>query len=258
MRIELDSGVTPQARNRLVADLRSSPTAFRIERSTRSRRARLIVTDDAEAVVVLPARMPERVAFELVARHSTWIDRQVRRISERSRELAARPPLGEGRFVPLEGVPHRVIVSRQPDGRTRSRARPDGEPTVVVEMADQDARRPAQVLDAWLRSLARSRIGDQVARRATEMGLAMPSLSIRDQRTRWGSASRRGGLSFSWRLVLCPPEVLDYVVVHELAHLRFAGHSARFWALVSRFVIDSKLPRKWLRDNQDMLRRALD
>jgi predicted metal-dependent hydrolase len=257
VRIELDSGATPRARTRLVADLQSSPTAFRIERSTRSRRARLIVTDDAEAVVVLPARMPERVAFEMVVRHSAWIDRQVRLMSERSRELAARPPLGEGRFVPLEGVPHRVSFSRQPAGRSRSRARLNGE-TVVIEMADQDARTPAQVLDAWLRSRARLRIGDQVARRAAEMGLAMPYLSIRDQRTRWGSASRRGALSFSWRLVLCPPEVLDYVVVHELAHLRVAGHSARFWTLVNRHVEDSARPRKWLRENQDSLRRALD
>lgn len=231
---------------------------FIIRRSTRARRARLTVTDQGQAVAVLPARMPERVAFEMVARHTAWIDRQVRRMSDRSRELAARPPLGEGRFIPLEGVPHRVIVSRQPDGRTRSRARLDGELTVLIELADRDDRTPAQVLDAWMRTLARSKIGDQVARRAAEMSLSVPPISIRDQRTRWGSASRRGGLSFSWRLVLCPPEVLDYVVVHELAHLRVAGHSARFWDLVDRFAADSARSRKWLRDKQDTLRRALD
>lgn len=202
--------------------------------------------------------MPDRVAFEMVAHHAAWIDRQVRRMSERRRVLAARPPLGEGRYLPLEGAPHRVIVGRQPDGRTRSRARLDGELTVVVEMAAADARTPAEVLDAWLRSLAGLRIGDQVARRAAEMSLAVPSISIRDQRTRWGSASRRGALSFSWRLVLCPPDVLDYVVVHELAHLRVAGHSPRFWALVNRFVADGARSRRWLRENQDALRRALD
>jgi hypothetical protein len=233
-------------------------TAFRIQRSTRARRARLTVTEDGVAVAVLPLRVPERAAFEMVARHSAWIDRQVRRMSERRRVLAARPTLGEGRALLLEGVPHRVIVSRVPGGRARSRARLDGALTVVVEMAPADARTSADVLDAWLRSRARVRIGDQVAWRAAEMGLPMPPISIRDQRTRWGSASRRGGLSFSWRLVLCPLDVLDYVVVHELAHLRVAGHSPRFWALVNRFVADSARRRKWLRDNQDLLRRALD
>jgi predicted metal-dependent hydrolase len=202
--------------------------------------------------------MPDRVAFEMVARHSVWIDRQVRRMSERRRVLAARPTLGNGREVPLDGVAHRVVVRASANGRRRSRARLDGERMVLVETAAADPRIPAQVLDAWLRGLARRRIGDQVALRATEMGLAVPAVSIRDQRTRWGSASRRGGLSFSWRLVLCPPDVLDYVVVHELAHLRVAGHSARFWALVNRFVADSARSRRWLRDNQDTLRRALD
>lgn len=223
--------------------------AFSIRRSTRARRARLTVTDAAEAVVVLPFRMPDRVAFEMVVRHSAWIDRQVRRMSERSRVLAARPPLGEGRHIPLEGVSHRVIVSRQSDGRARSRARLDGELTLVLAMADQDARTPAEVLDAWLRSLARLRIGDQVARRAVEMGLTLPPISIRDQRTRWGSASRRGALNFSWRLVLCPPEVLDYVVVHELCHLRELNHSKRFYRLLDEARPGWRAQAAWLREH---------
>ena len=231
---------------------------FRIRRSTRARRARLTVTDEAETVVVLPSRMPDQVAFEMVAHHSAWIERQVRRMSERRRALAERPALGSGREIRLEGVGHRVLVRGGVDGWRRSRARLDGGSTIVVEMAAHDVRTPTQVLDAWLRGLARRRIGDQVMRRAPAMGLPVPPISIRDQATRWGSASRRGTLSFSWRLVLCPPEVLDYVVVHELAHLQVAGHSARFWALVNRFVADSARRRRWLRENQDSIRRALD
>ena len=231
---------------------------FRIQRSSRARRPRLTVTDEAEAVVVLPSRMPDRVAFEMVAHHSAWIERQVRRMSERRRALAERPALGSGRDVQLEGVAHRVRIRGGVDGRRNSTARLDGESRTVVEMAAHDVRTPAQVLDAWLRGIARRRIGDQVVRRAPAMGLPVPPISIRDQATRWGSASRRGALSFSWRLVLCPPDVLDYVVVHELAHLRVTGHSARFWALVNRFVADSARRRRWLRENQDSIRRALD
>jgi hypothetical protein len=83
-------------------------------------------------------------------------------------------------------------------------------------------------------------------------------ITIRDQRTRWGSASRSGTLSFNWRLILAPPEVLDYVVVHELAHLRWAGHGKRFWSLVGKHFRNYLGARKWLRDHHDELRHALD
>jgi predicted metal-dependent hydrolase len=90
------------------------------------------------------------------------------------------------------------------------------------------------------------------------MGFWPNRLTVRDQRTRWGSASRRGTLSFSWRLVMCPAEVLDYVVVHELAHLRWAGHGPRFWALVRRHVPRADEHRRWLREHHALLRAALD
>ena len=75
------------------------------------------------------------------------------------------------------------------------------------------------------------------------------AISIRDQRTRWGSASRQGRLAFSWRLILAPPEALETVVVHELAHLRVFGHGPRFWALVATRRPDHEVWRRWLRDH---------
>jgi predicted metal-dependent hydrolase len=90
------------------------------------------------------------------------------------------------------------------------------------------------------------------------MGVVAKRVTIRDQRTRWGSASARGTLSFTWRLVMCPPWVLDYVVVHELAHLRIAGHPQRFWRLVERHHPDPRAARKWLRDHHDEIQHALD
>jgi hypothetical protein len=90
------------------------------------------------------------------------------------------------------------------------------------------------------------------------MGLKPTRVTVRDQRSRWGSASRKGTLSFSWRLVMAPPEILDYVVVHELAHLRWAGHGVRFWSLVRRFAPAAEHNRRWLRQNEARLRHALD
>ena len=80
-------------------------------------------------------------------------------------------------------------------------------------------------------------------------------LAIRDPATRWGSCSAAGGLSFSWRLILAPPAVLDYVVAHEIAHLRELNHSARFWSLVDGLVGAHKAERAWLRQNGAELRR---
>ena len=80
------------------------------------------------------------------------------------------------------------------------------------------------------------------------------SITIRDQKTRWGSCSGRGTLSFNWRLILAPPEILDYVVVHELCHLTHMNHSKEFWELVGSVIPDYKMKRKWLKENGHTLR----
>lgn len=80
------------------------------------------------------------------------------------------------------------------------------------------------------------------------------SITIRDQKTRWGSCSGRGTLSFNWRLILAPPEILDYVVVHELCHLTHMNHSKKFWELVGSVIPDYKAKRKWLKENGHTLR----
>ena len=90
------------------------------------------------------------------------------------------------------------------------------------------------------------------------MSVTPGRISIRDQSSRWASASRSGGLSFSWRLILAPPWVLDAVVVHELAHLRIRGHSRAFWALATRHAPRTGEARRWLRDHAREVRAALD
>jgi predicted metal-dependent hydrolase len=90
------------------------------------------------------------------------------------------------------------------------------------------------------------------------VGVTPTRVSVRDQRSRWGSAARDGSLSFSWRLVLAPTFVLDAVVVHELAHLRHADHGASFWALARRHAPRTDEARRWLRAERDALRSALD
>ncbi len=232
--------------------------SFEIRRSSRARRSRLTITDDGRAVVVLPLRAAEREAADLVAHHDRWIDRHLRKIAQGRELLAGRPALEAGREVSLGGVARRVVVLAAFGRSARSSIYVSDAGAIVVERSAAERRSSARLLEAWLRSEARDVIGHQLGVRAAEMGIGFSSVAIRDQRTRWGSASRRGTLSFNWRLVMAPPEILDYVVVHELAHLRVAGHGKTFWKLVDRHYADSAGARRWLRANHFALRHALD
>ncbi len=132
------------------------------------------------------------------------------------------------------------------------------EDEIVVRMAPADRRTVVDVLVAWLKPRARTAIDREIARHAPALGVTPAAVSVRDQRTRWGSASREGRLAFSWRLLLAPPEALETVVIHELAHLRVFGHGPRFWAVVASRRPDHKVWRRWLRDHSTELHGALD
>ena len=135
---------------------------------------------------------------------------------------------------------------------------------VLAEQAGWVARRraaqlprlgldPHAVSEARARVAARVRAAAVAEAEAQALGVAYTRLAIRGQRTRWGSCSARGTLSINWRLVLAPPPVLDYVVVHELCHLREPNHSPRFWALVEARRPDWRTQRDWLRDHGEEL-----
>ena len=128
---------------------------------------------------------------------------------------------------------------------------------IVVRVSPLDRRPLAAVLEAWLRERAAIDIESAIGRHARALGVDPVRVSIRDPRTRWGSAARTGRLAFSWRLVLAPPEALETVVVHELAHLRVFGHGPAFWAVVSSRVPDHQAWRRWLREHSVELHAAL-
>lgn len=254
------------------------PPAYTVRRSARARHARLTVTREGEAVVVLPARAPLRAAAQLVEQHGDWLERQLTRNAAERGRLAGRPPLGDGRLLTVNGIVHDIVVEPVSAPRHAAVQRellPDGDGirglliAHVASEGDDDlwswsatqasqASEAAIGLEAWLRSQARDVLRGRVASLAPALAVAPRQIVIRDQRSRWGSASRAGTLSFSWRLLLAPPFVLDAVVVHELAHLRIAGHSAAFWALVRTHAPRTDEARRWLRANQRELLSALD
>lgn len=147
------------------------------------------------------------------------------------------PAHGQRRTVSYLGRP--LLVVTQP-GRTRVHRRGD-----ALLVPAGSARVPA--LERFYRRQARIEIAAKLDRACLALGSSYAKLSIRNQRTRWASCSTTGMMSFNWRLLLAPEEVLDYVVWHEVCHLRIMDHSPRFWALVARFCPEHREHARWLR-----------
>ena len=203
---------------------------YTIRRSERARRVRVAVDPEKGVEVVLPLRAPERAAKAAVVELRPWIERRLREVEAAREQIEARagtvPYLGET----LTLVPQ--------VGRTRVHRR-SGE--LLVPDGD-----PREALERWYRRMAREEIAPRLDMAVSELGTRYTKLTIRNQKTRWGSCSTSGAMSFNWRLLLAPEEVLDYVVWHEACHLLVMDHSPRFWALVANHMPAYPHARRWL------------
>ena len=204
-----------------------------VRRSDRSRRIRLRVTEEG-AEVVLPKRSARRHAVDAVREHAAWLVRHVERLTIQPDQTGA-----VGVRIMLEGHWRPVQCSL----KGRSSVLFDGESLMV------SGSNPVAALEAWMRKRASRAFDEALKGRSEEMGLIPNRVSLRDQKTKWGACTSRGTVTFNWRLVMALPEVLDYVVVHELAHLRELNHSARYWKIVEQYCPEHKACRKWLREN---------
>ena len=250
-----------------IARLPGGPLAYTLRRSPRSHGLRVVIRPDRGVVVTVPAAGrrgwadPERHVVAFLAEREPWLRRHLATQARDQAELAARGGLRDGATIRFRGDLHRLrLVPARPGIRRSTVERIGGtdEDELIVNVAPADRRATAAVLEAWLKPRARAAIERDIARHAPALGVAPAALSIRDQRTRWGSASRQGRLAFSWRLILAPPEALETVVIHELAHLRVFGHGPRFWEVVASRRPDHKRWRRWLHDHSTELHGALD
>ncbi len=205
--------------------------AYRIRRSTRARRVRVTVDGDGTVLVTLPKRLPERAAAEAVEELAPWIARRRKALARAAAEVAR--PAGT---VPYLGTDLTLLPE---PGRTRAHRRGD-----LLLVPETDAK-PA--LERFYRRAARAEIAPRLDAATARAGTRYAGLTIRGQRTRWASCSSDGGMSFNWRLLLAPAEILDYVVEHEVCHLEVMDHSARFWALLESRVPGWRAHAAWLR-----------
>ncbi len=207
---------------------------LRVRRNPRARRITLSL-DPAERLfrLSLPRAVPLSEGLDFAAAKGDWM-------RERLDALPPRVPFAAGVSIPFLGIPHRIV--HDPGGRRGVWCAAG-----TIRVCGQAEHLPRRIGD-FLKREARRELCGRAHDKARRLGRPIARLSLRDTRSRWGSCSAGGGLNFSWRLILAPAEVLDYVVAHEVAHLRHHDHGPRFWALVAELTPDVAAPRRWLRE----------
>jgi predicted metal-dependent hydrolase len=190
-----------------------------------------------EAIATAPSKRHLKHAAQFAAERAGWIHAELARLPK---GVSLQP----GSFVTFQGVEHELVWER---GRKPARIEPDLIPRLVVPASDP-ALFEARLL-RFFKDQAREQLIDRVAHHAVTLSVQPEKIQVKELRSRWGSCSVDGVLSFSWRLILAPPYVLDYLAAHETAHLREMNHSRRFWANVKRCMPDYERGRDWLHEH---------
>jgi predicted metal-dependent hydrolase len=215
-----------------------TPISIRI--SPRARRIALRINAAQRTVeLVLPPGVPKSHGLRFAQSKRGWI----------AARLAALPPsvpFAEGAVVPVFGVPHRI--RREIDAAAPPVAIVDGE----IRVRGEPVHLARRVRD-FLMATAGKELSLRARRLAARIGRDITQITVRDTRSRWGSCSGRGNISFSWRLIFAPDPVIDYVVAHEVSHLVEMNHGPRFWRLVESLSPDSGTPRAWLKRHRSRL-----
>lgn len=215
------------------------PIPLILRRSARARRISLRISQlDGRVTLTMPKRLAEREALDFARSKESWIRKH---LAARGADVA----VGLGAEFPLGGQMLRVVSG------TGTRVQMTQHEIAVPGKPD----RVGAKLSAYLRELARDRLAGACDDYAAALGKRYTRITLRDTRSRWGSCTSEGALMFSWRLIMSPPEVLDYVAAHEVAHLAEMNHSPAFWAGVERIYGPYKDPRKWLRTHGNDLHR---
>ncbi len=214
-------------------ELAQGPTQVQWRRSARARRISLRIDPrNSYVIVTLPMRAGRAAGMTLLANHAAWV-------ADRLAALPRPISFADGASVPIAGAPHRI---RHMPGERGGAWLAGGE----ICVAGEAAFLPRRVADL-LRREARQRLGALAAAKA-EMARVRPSrVTVKDTSSRWGSCAPDGTVMFSWRLVMAPVFVQDYVAAHEVAHLRHMNHGKRFWALVSELTPHADAGIAWLR-----------
>jgi hypothetical protein len=217
--------------------LRRSPTARRYTLRASSARRDITLT--------MPLKGSLAQATDFAVRHGGWIAERLKKFDP---VIACEP----GATIPLRGIPHRIEHRAHARGTVWVEVPEDGEPLIVVAgRSDYALRR----IKDFLRKQASIDLDRAVERFTTALGIPARRIALKDTTSRWGSCSSSGRLNFSWRLILAPPFVLDYLAAHEVAHLKELNHSTRYWRVVGELFPDYDKAEAWLKRHGPSLHR---
>ena len=217
------------------------PATIKIRRSSRAQRIVLrILPATAQAELVLPRHISKQEGVIFLHQKAKWLD-------ERLMKYPKPIPFKDGEIIPYLGDSLTILHLNS----SRRDIYREGDKLIV---AGPRASLSKAILD-WYRREGGTEITMRVKKKSEMLGKSYGRLTIRDTKSRWGSCSSKGNLNFSWRVVMAPPYVLDYLVAHEVAHLVEMNHSMRFWRIVESLSDDLRKGRRWLRQNGHELHR---
>lgn len=209
----------------------------RLRRHRQARRYTLrIQAASRDVVLTMPVRGSLSDAKAFAQKNGGWIAARLRRLPQAA-------PFAPGATLPLRGASHRIEHRPHARGAVWTEIGDNGEQLLCVA---GDRTHLARRLNDYLKRAAKHDLQAACRRYAADLGVAVKRVSVRDQTSRWGSCSSTGVLSFSWRLILAPPFVLDYLAAHEVAHLVEMNHSRRFWRLLARICPATSRAKAWL------------
>jgi predicted metal-dependent hydrolase len=212
---------------------------LRIVENARATRLTLRIDADGQGLrVTVPPGMQMTEVDRFLLRHQGWLEKRLQKVPD---QPAVRP----GVKIPIRGVPHLIVYEAGTRGTAEIRQLTEG-PALIVHGERHHLQR--RVAD-FLKREAKREIEPLVAKHTQKAGRRAASIRFKDTSSRWGSCSAAGNLSFSWRIMMAPPPVIDYLVAHEVAHLREMNHGPKFWALCRELCPDTDRCRAWLKRN---------
>ena len=246
----------PDRREQRRVTLNHGPLDYTLRVSGRARRVRLVIQPGGALEVVAPHAASLARVEAALHEHEGWIIRTRERLA-RVAPIAPPEPLAHGRLLSCAGRTLRLSLrGGASEGHFRIQVAEGVLTLTLPSLADaaQTEALARAALERWYRRQARIVIEERLAHWNARYGFTWTRVAIKEQKTRWGSCSRQGALNFNWRLLLAPLPALDYVVIHELCHLREPNHGAGFWALVAQACPDYRAWRLWLRQHGHELR----
>jgi predicted metal-dependent hydrolase len=210
---------------------------YQVQRRTQNRYLRLRITAKAEVIVSAPPRIPDSVISRFVADNAAWIFKHQSKIK-------AKLELRDETTIMVFGKSYPRLIHHD---QFHTPAVYIQEGQLHVHPVTNSEASVERTLNTFFKTTAQKYIIPRTKQLSEVMEISYTSLTLREQKTRWGSCSSSGALNFNWRLVQYPPPVIDYVIIHELAHRREMNHSSRFWAIVAKYDPEYQTHRRWLK-----------